>query len=113
MSFSRIRRKNAEIFYTYPQLVKDTSMSSGYAEYEVKDVLQHFVWCLSQAIKLQDKPVEVKGLGRFKSTVWSARTQYSNLTKSKVELPERVSVRFSPSYQLKNYLNNEYDDDEE
>ena len=107
----KFKRKHNDIVHSYHQLVKHVSESSGYTEYEVKDVLSHFTWCLSQLIKQQDKPVEVRGLGRFVCSYWPARTMTSNLTGRTVELPDRLSVSFTPSTQLKNFLNGNYEEE--
>ena len=105
------KRKHNDIIHSYYQLVKHVSESSGYTEYEVKDVLSHFTWCVSQLIKQQDKPVEVRGLGRFACSCLPARTMTSNLTGQIVELPDRLTVSFAPSTQLKNFLNGNYEEE--
>ena len=106
------RVRKADKLYTFKQLVKDTAKTSGYAEYEVKDVVSHLLWKITEALKNQELPVELKGFGLMKRSVWSARTQYSQLTKTTVELPERISASFAPSTQLRNYLNGWYDEEE-
>ena len=107
------RPTKASKLFTFKELIEATAASSGYAKYEVKDVATHLLWQITEALKNQKLPVELKGFGLMKRSVWSARKQFSQLTKTTVELPERISASFAPSVQLRNYLNGWYDEAED
>lgn len=107
------RPTKASKLFTFKELIDATAASSGYAKYEVKDVATHLLWQITEALKHQELPVELKGFGLMKRSVWSARKQFSQLTKTTVELPERISASFAPSVQLRNYLNGWYDEAED
>jgi nucleoid DNA-binding protein len=79
--------------------------SSGYHRYEVQDILEHLAWNIKQVMKFTNKEVELKLIGRFKRKLWPARTQYSGYIKRQVQMPERITVGFAPSRQLKFELN--------
>lgn len=103
-------KKKVDKLYVYKDLVKDISDSSGYAEYEVKDVLEHFFWCTSAALKSQDKPVELWGFGLLKKNLWTAREVKSNLTGEILQLKDKYHVNFHPNPKLKNYINEVQDE---
>jgi len=92
---------------THKQIIKLVASTSGYNEYEVEDVLKHLGYHVAMAIKNDDRPVELKYIGQFRKSIWSARTRYSQLVKRYVTIPEKISVTYVPSNQLKYELNRE------
>ena len=102
--------KKADKLYMYKDLVKDISASSGYAEYEVKDVLEHFFWCTGEALRSQDRPVELKGFGLLKKHLWKAREVKSNLTGEILQVKDRYHINFHTNSKLKNHVNDVQDE---
>lgn len=103
------RSKKQDICIKYNDLIDHVVDISGYHRYEVNDVLEAFTLGLFKLLVEQDKPVEVKYLGRFKKNLRKARLLKSNLSKFNnelvVELPAKYTCSFAPSRTFKQQMN--------
>ena len=97
------RSKKEDVCLHYDLLVKYIAENTDghYFEYEIEDVLENFVDTLLTLLSKQDKPVEVKNLGRFKVNRLNPRVMKSNLKKFNqelvVEIPEKYTIGFAPN----------------
>ena len=97
------RSKKEDVCLHYDLLVKRIAENTDghYFEYEIEDMLENFVDTLLTLLSEQDKPVEVKNLGRFKVNRLNPRVMKSNLKKFNqelvVEIPEKYTIGFTPN----------------
>ena len=100
---SKAKRKSK----SYKQLIKMVAQSSGYYEYEVTDVLNHFVGNV-QLLLGQGLPVKISGLGTMQVKNMKIRGIPSKMNPDAVYNAYRLSV-VSDS-QLQNHLKEFYED---
>ena len=98
---TKTRSKKEDVCVTYDVLVEQIAERIDYFEYEVKDVIEGLIVVLGKLLAEQDKPVEVKNLGRFKVNRLNPRVMKSNLKKFNqelvVEIPEKYTIGFAPN----------------
>ncbi len=99
------RRRKSDIAVNHNQMIDLIAESSGYYKYEVEDILNHLAWNIKNILKNSDKFIELKNIGRFQSKIWPERMQYSGYLKKKVLMPHKVTVKFTPSPQLRYEIN--------
>lgn len=99
------RRRKSDIAVNHNQMIDLIAESSGYYKYEVEDILNHLAWNIKNILKHTDKFIELKNIGRLQSKIWPERMQYSGYLKKKVLMPHKVTVKFTPSPQLRHEIN--------
>ena len=102
---TKTRSKKEDVCVPYDVLVEQIAERIDYFEYEVKDVIEGLTAVLGKLLAEQDKPVDVRGLGRFSRSHLKARELTSNMTGNTVELPDRVGCSFKPARGFKKKLN--------
>ena len=99
----KAKRKSAK----YKQLIKMVAQSSGYYEYEVIDVLNHFVGNV-QLLLSQGLPVKISGLGTMQVKNMKIKGIPSKMNPAAVYNAFRLSVVSDTA--LQNHLKEFYED---
>jgi nucleoid DNA-binding protein len=79
---------------TNKQLVKLVAKSSGYKEYEVKDILKHLAFTVQTEL-VKGSTVAIRGLGRWKAEYKEGRTWYNGYFERQMVQPADYTVIYN------------------
>lgn len=81
------------------ELIHAMALESGLTRVECQKALEAFLVSVEKAVKAGDK-VSLVGFGTFSVTERAARTGINPVTKQKIEIPAKKSVKFKAGTDL-------------
>ncbi len=86
------------------QIVRAVAKSSGFPIYQVEKIVEEFLFQVSAAI-VEGGGARLHGFGKIESVFAPPRTGRNVKTGEKINIPARRRVKFTPSENLKMFIN--------
>ncbi len=97
---------------TKAEIVDIVSQGTGLTKVETQAVIDGFLATVGYALKTGDR-VDLRGFGNFKPVVRQGRQARNPRTNEPVWVPTHLTASFRPSKDLKEYLNDQEDEEQD